>query len=215
VAEEGAYALPLAHFAKDYLKPRLAAQPALAEYAPQTMDFRSILARLHASGCVSLMLVTPPARQGIILKQLAELRWDPLKLGLDASEDAAVLETAGESSDGLVYAKYTTGTPEFQERFKARFGREAGVPAALAYDAVTILAAAMNRSGTRASKVAAYLDGIRDFHGASGAISFVDGTRAERPVTLWTIKKGRPQELTGRGESSPPPAAPYERIQGQ
>lgn len=196
LSEQGAYALPLAHFVKDYLSLKLRAAPVFADYVHQMTDFRSILTRLRASGCTSLILVTPPDRQGIILKQIQQSRWNPLKLGLDTSEDAEVLATAGASTNDVVYVKYSVGSKEFREKFKSRFVKEVGVPAALAYDAVKVLAAAMNQLGKGGTSVAEYLDGVSNFQGASGEIRFEDGTRSERPVELWTIKDGKPQPLS-------------------
>jgi branched-chain amino acid transport system substrate-binding protein len=195
LSEQGAYALPLAHFVKNYLSGKLKSSPSFADYAPQMTDFRSILMKLHASGCASLILVTPPNRQGIILKQLGESRWNPLKLGLDTSEDSSVLATAGDSTNDVVYVKYSIGSKDFRDKFKSRFGREPGVPAALAYDAVKVLASAMEQVGTNGASVAEYLDALSNFQGASGEIRFEDGTRSERPVELWTIKTGKPQPL--------------------
>jgi ABC-type branched-subunit amino acid transport system substrate-binding protein len=127
---------------------------------------------------------------------MAQIGWKPLRLGLEASEDPQVLQSAGQSTEEIIYAKYTAGTKDFQNRFKARFGREAQLPAALAYDAVKVLAHAMNQSHElSAEAVGQRLNAIRGFRGSSGDIQFVDGTRSERPVELWTIRGGRPQLL--------------------
>jgi branched-chain amino acid transport system substrate-binding protein len=68
LAEQGAYALPLAQYAKDYLLEHGKFTPVLEEYTPQTADFRSQLVKLRASKCTSLILITPPTSQGIILR---------------------------------------------------------------------------------------------------------------------------------------------------
>jgi branched-chain amino acid transport system substrate-binding protein len=106
-----------------------------------------------------------------------------------------VLAEAGTSTEDVVYVKYMRGTSEFKESFKKRFGREAELPAALAYDAVMVLAAAMNKAGTSGKAVAEHMDSIVEFPGASGVIRFKDGTRTERPVELWTIRKGQQMRI--------------------
>jgi branched-chain amino acid transport system substrate-binding protein len=195
LSEEGPYATPLAQHALNYATSKGLSKPALLEYPPHITDFRSLLSKLRATQCRSLALITPPMRQGIVLRQMAQLKWKPLTLGLEASDDRQVLEQAGTSTEDLVYVKYMSGTSEFKERFKKRFGRDAEVPAALAYDAVMVLAAAMNKAGTSGKAVAEYLDSIVEFPGASGVIRFKHGTRTERPVELWTIRKGKPTRV--------------------
>jgi branched-chain amino acid transport system substrate-binding protein len=195
LSEESPYGAPLAAYILDYSIALGLTTPAHLEYPAHATDFRSFLAKLRATHCQSLVLIIPPMRQGTALRQMAQLRWRPLILGLETSDDRHVLAEAGTSTEDVVYVKYMRGTSEFKESFKKRFGREAELPAALAYDAVMVLAAAMNKAGTSGKAVAEHMDSIVEFPGASGVIRFKDGTRTERPVELWTIRKGQQMRI--------------------
>jgi ABC-type branched-subunit amino acid transport system substrate-binding protein len=72
-----------------------------------------------------------------------------------------------------------------------------GLPAALAYDAVKILAKVMSERGFEATNISEGLFATKDYQGASGEIAFgPDGTRTNRRAELWEFKGKTPQPLS-------------------
>ena len=196
LVEESAYSVSIGHATQQYWRSKTGSEAVSLQYAPDTDDFRSYLLKMRAQNCEALFLLTSPNREGTVLSQLHAMHWNPLKLGLDISEDPSIASVAGAGINGLVYVKYLLATPQFKEKFEARYKHEVGAPAALAYDAVHIMSDVINRVGVSANDISKALLAIKEYSGASGVLWFdSDGTRHERVPELWIIKEGKPQKL--------------------
>jgi len=66
----------------------------------------------------------------------------------------------------------TANRASFEQRYRQRYGTEASIGAAQAYDAVRVLATSLRQSGTNRARLRDALAGVSDFPGASGIISF-------------------------------------------
>jgi branched-chain amino acid transport system substrate-binding protein len=197
LAEQSPYFISVAKFAGDYWLTKTNNKPTVVEYNPDTSDFRQLLLKMRSLDCQAVFLFTSTNRQGTVLKQMTEMKWDVLKLGLDISDDPNILKIAGIGAENLVYAKYTIGTQNFRAKFKAHYGKEAGVPSALAYDAVKLLSEVIKQVGLDTLKINEALKAIQNFSGASGKITFdPDGTRHDREAGLWLIEHGSSREIS-------------------
>lgn len=76
------------------------------------------------------------------------------------------------------------GTGEFVAKFKAAHSVAPDVHAALAYDAIRILADGMSKANTSGNSLAYELRGIKNFAGVTGPLSFGSDQVARRPVFL-------------------------------
>jgi branched-chain amino acid transport system substrate-binding protein len=191
LSEQGAYALPLAKFAAQQWQASPGNSVSFVD-TPETSDFKPILVKLRSSGCSALALFTSPNIQGSVQSQIQQIGWRVLRLGLDTSKDENALKIAGRAADGLVYAKYLVSTPEFADKFRRRFGHEVGLPAALAYDAIKVLALVINQRGLKSEDIGQGLQTLRAYQGASGPITFgSDGTRQDREAQIWRIENGK------------------------
>jgi ABC-type branched-subunit amino acid transport system substrate-binding protein len=113
----------------------------------------------------------------------------------------AIAHSRGCTPDGTVAARLGFADPggatdEFYERYKAQFGRRPPGPrAALGYDAIQVLAAAVDEAVTaRPSAVAAVLDDGLKVGGALGTIMY-PGDGAHVPsvqVSIVRVAPGRP-----------------------
>lgn len=196
LVEQSSYPLVMAQLTENYWMQATSKKPFAIEYGPSTADFGSLILKLRSSGCTALFLLTSPNFQGTVLRQIQASGWNVLRLGLDISEDPGIRSVAGASIDGLVYAKYLIATPEFENRFHARYNRDVGVPAALGYDAVMIVSKMMRERSTRNEDIAAGLKAAQAYQGASGELSFdADGTRHERQPQLWIFRGGKPEQM--------------------
>lgn len=94
---------------------------------------------------------------------------------------------------GLVDDQGSSAMREFLQRFRTRFGVDVQVYAPQAYDAVRVLADAMQRAGSAdPAQYLPALSGTRDFPGVSGSIGFdAKGDLLAPVVPLYTYRDGR------------------------
>lgn len=142
---------------------------------------------------------------GGIDAQAAQLARDMRRLGLTASlvtSDGVVGQTfldiagpAGENTVAIEPGRPSYKGPQwarFQSAWKARYKEEIYLYAPFAYDAVRVVAAAMNSANsTDTAKVTAELHKIR-YQGISGNIAFdKKGDLTEPVFTIYAVKNGR------------------------
>lgn len=152
-------------------------------YAGGIPDFSDQIARI-------LALPTPPAMLyvaalpddiGRLVKQFREAGLDMPIVGGDGYDTPLLLETAGAAADNVYFTTHVfldpQGPPTVQQ-FITDYQVEYGAPpdtafAALAYDAVMLVADAIERANSAKQKtIATALEATEDFVGVTGRISF-------------------------------------------
>lgn len=164
------------------------------EHGPGVNDFRPYVLPLRE--CSSILILSEQNLLPSLLRQLKSLESRSLILGFPGMAAQSLRDAAGAAANGVVYAAYPPATKEFAERYTRVYGHSPGVPAAAAYDAVRVLAHTMNRHGIAAQEIAEGLHRLKEFPGATGAVSFTaDGDRAPLPSQLWQIIDGKAELL--------------------
>jgi len=172
-------------------------------YPPGTTDLRPPLARIKAAGAEGILIGSYPPDTVAILRQAKELDLQqPLFFTNEAVENPEVLREAGDAANGATYilaAPPSGRAPEgFTQAYAAKFGKMPELFAAEGYDIVRLIAAAgAVGSGTSLSSLAIrdFLRRVRDYAGASGAITFNEGGDVMKPYAVKTIEAGRPKTL--------------------
>jgi branched-chain amino acid transport system substrate-binding protein len=148
-----------------------------------------------------LYVAAGPDDIGLLVKQLREAGVDQPVVGGDGYDTPLLLETAGAAANDVYFTTHTLfdraqATP-LQERFiddyQARFGHPPESSfAGLGYDAVNLLAAAIELAGSAKQKaVAGALEATRDFQGVTGTPSFAAGVHIpEKQVTIVRVTGG-------------------------
>jgi len=97
--------------------------------------------------------------------------------------DDRSVQLADGALEGTVFVTFNSPTQEFINKFKKEYGRVPRVSADTSYDALNLLAEAIERAGnTDIAKVQAELSGIREWNGASGVFSLDQyGVAGKRP----------------------------------
>lgn len=171
-------------------------------FEPDAQDFRTQLARLKQAGPDALFMVS--YKEAIpILRQVRELGLKWQVLSTPVFEDKEVLDKAGKSAEGVIYVYYGGFDPtkvqgggrEFVDAYKAEFNREPGYYSALAYDAMNIMAAAIEQGGVSSTAVKTALHKIKDFPGITGSTTFDANGDVVKPVILKTVRNGQFVEL--------------------
>lgn len=152
-----------------------------------------------------LVFVAGTERSGIaVLREARRQQLGADFLGGDGWTGVVADPAAAEGA--LVGAPFTSLDPRpeaqrFVEAFRARFGTEPDGNAALAYDAVHLLAAGVRAVGTDRRKIRDWLAGrSRDqpFAGVTGAISFLpDGDPVGKSFTMTRVLGGRLRPTEG------------------
>lgn len=116
--------------------------------------------------------------------------------GLDSSD---LWEIAGVAAEGTIVC--TTGQPpdatevlrQFSKRFYDRYGKNSDTWAAQTYDALNVLAYAMEKAGTiEPRKVAESLHMVSNWEGVTGVHTFDEkGDVVDRPIFIKIVKNGK------------------------
>ena len=175
------------------------AQVVKREYTnDKAVDFRNILTAIRAAQPEAIFFGGYDSQAGPMARQMKELGLNIPLLGGETMHTAKFLELAGPAAEGHIAS--TPGAAletrplgrAFAERYRARFKQEIGLYAPYFYDAVMVVAAAMERAGsTEPSKVLAVLRSIRH-SGVTAEIAFDEnGDLQQGLLSVFRVKNGK------------------------
>ena len=163
----------------------------------QGADWRALLDQAKASGAEAVV-ATASARDVAALAQTMTVRNERLPILCPTwPYTREILAIGGRSVDGIVFAaSYTEANdrPQFQDflrRYRERFGGAANFAAAYSYEAVTVLAAALERTGAQTKGLAEALVAVGEQPGVIGPFLLDADGDVARDTFLVTIKNGR------------------------
>lgn len=174
------------------------------EYADDATDFSAQITKLRALAeqpdfyFVSAM----PYNVGPVVLQMRQAGLEGPIVGGDGYDTPDIISVAGEASENVYFTTHalmdselgTDGIKAFIEAYNTEYGHAPeNAFAALGYDAVKLLADAIERAGsTDAAAVQAALLETTDFPGITGSITFADGQHIpQKGVTLIKIADGK------------------------
>jgi len=164
------------------------------------VDFQSILTTIKGKSPDVIFYGGMDAQAGPMLRQMQQLGINAKLMGGDGICTAELAKLAGDSmKDGEVVCAEAGGVEpsqqkpldDFKARYKAKYGTEVQIYAPYAYDAVMVLADAMEKAGS--SEPAKYLPFLQkeNYKGVTGDISFdAKGDIKNGSLTLHTYKGG-------------------------
>lgn len=161
----------------------------LDSYDKSGSDFRTQLIKLKISQPAAVYVPSIPKTLGYILRQAKELGIETIFLANYGAEGDALLQTAGESAEGIYYTSVPIDS-DFIKKFENTYGRKPTIGAPLGYDTLKLVAEAIKNGGYSAEGIKKELYGIRDFNGATGRISFDEKGDAMKEVITKTIRNG-------------------------
>jgi len=168
-------------------------------YKPDESDFRSYLGRLADGKPDAIYLVSYYKDGALALKQARELGITTQFLGTTAVEDPKLLEIAGTAAEGLIYPLATGYDAEssdpavqsFRSRYLERYKTEPDWVPAQTYDALKLIAHAIEAGGVTGPAIQKALASVKGFHGVTGDITFDANGDVIKPVTIKIVKNGR------------------------
>lgn len=157
------------------------------EVADSVLDFRSVVQRMKGKGAIDALIpMFFPGQLSVAVRQARGLGVEAEIIGFETFDNQDEIASANGALSNAVFATGADPTPEFARDFQARFPGLSLYTGSNCYDALFLLALA-TRGDKDPERVAGFLHGLRDFHGASGIVSATAGNRFKLPTTLKTI----------------------------
>ncbi len=160
-------------------------------------DFRAILVSIKAAAPEAVFFAGYDAQAGPLARQMRDFGLQAPLLGGETMNTARFIELAGRAAEGHVastpgaaLARRPRGSA-FAERYRQRYRREIGLYAPYFYDAVMVLAAAMQQAG--AADPARVLPALRVIRheGITAAIEFdANGDLKQGPLSIFRVVRG-------------------------
>lgn len=172
-------------------------------------DFGLLVAELQAGDPDGLLIVASAFDTALIAQQTRISGWQISLFATGWAQTETLLQNGGRAVEGLEIAvTYNSNSQapaflDFQARYQARFGHAPTFAAAYAYEAMLMLAAALERTRGRAEGLRQALLGPRDFEGLVGDISLDEYGDVVRSNFMFRIQDGQFVTL-----AAPEPATP-------
>lgn len=150
-------------------------------FLPGEKDFMAILTKIKKADPELLYIGAMYAETALITTQMKKMHFRPIMMGCTAIYSPKLLELAGDAVEGILanalfFPEFDR--PEvrkFHEAFVDKYKKEPTSFAAIAYDAMNVLANAIKIAGFDKEKVREAMAATKDFPGATGAATFVGG----------------------------------------
>jgi branched-chain amino acid transport system substrate-binding protein len=161
-------------------------------------DFTAILTKLKKLNPDLIYLPTFYADATAILTQAKRAHFTPLVMANSSLFSEKTIELGGDAVEGIVIpANYFSTDPRlaaqtFTKEYREAYKMEPNQFAALAYDAASLLVAAMQKVGPDdRAKIRQGLVELKGFEGATGPISYAEGRDPAKQLVRITIKDGK------------------------
>ncbi|HCB35541.1 MAG: hypothetical protein A2W52_04315 [Candidatus Taylorbacteria bacterium RIFCSPHIGHO2_02_49_25] len=169
-------------------------------YQLTDIDFRTQITRIKASKPDALLVIAPGQHAPRILQQLRELGFNRPLLSNNWTIKNPFL-TDLSLANGVVFTDYqyqmdepssgNTMRNDFVQHFRETYREDPPIVAATAYDALNLIASAVNQGITDASSVASFISRTKDYPGASGDWTFNSDCEASQGAVLRVVKNGQ------------------------
>ncbi|RJX19716.1 MAG: ABC transporter substrate-binding protein [Desulfobulbus sp.] len=160
---------------------------AFESFTTKDTDFSSQLTKIKNSGAEVIFTPQYYSEVALIVPQARELGWDKPIVGSDSWGSADLIKLCGPACFGLYFSTHYAAagaagpTREFIDRYQAKYGYVPDDVAALTWDSLRIVQAAIEQTGKLSGKIendrAAVRDAmakIREFEGITGKMTFTE-----------------------------------------
>ena len=128
--------------------------------------FGKVVAQLREVDPQGLLIITSAYDGGLIAQQPRRLGWDTHLFGSGWTKSSPLIKTGGRAVEGMAFVHYHDPNSlaprylKFRQNYKARFKQEPSFMAVNTYEAMRVLAAALEKTGGQAEGLAKALPGI-------------------------------------------------------
>ncbi|MDF2634017.1 MAG: hypothetical protein K0R78_891 [Pelosinus sp.] len=176
---------------------------AIETFADKNTDFSAQLTKIATLNPDAVVVAGLYQEGALILKKAREIGITVPIIGNNGFNSPQLIKSAGSAADGAIVAspwypgKDDVKVKEFIAAYKAKYNKEPDQFAAQAYDALQIMAIAIEKSGstTDRKKLRDTLATIKDYSGVTGKFSFDEKRNPAMDVTVLVVKDGQFTEL--------------------
>ncbi len=184
-------------------------------YTQTDPDFKGQLTAIRAKNPDVIFVPGYYGQVGVIAKQAKELNIKAPLLGGDGWDAPELFEIGGASLDGNYMANhYSVDDPspavkKFVDAYKTRYNVVPDAIAALAYDAMQVLADSIRRANTTdPARLRDAIAATKNFAGVTGSISLNETRDAVKPAVVFELRDRKANYKETIQPSSATPAAP-------
>ncbi len=162
-------------------------------YNPDATDFRTQLTKIKAENPSVIFLIGYPNDMAMALRQAKEIGITSQFIAPDTFNEPIIIELGGNATEGVIFLYPPTEGPkwdEFNQKIMDKYGDNATIVTAMAYDATNLLATAMKSDGVTGEAIKAGLYQIEDYPGVTGNITFDEHGDVISRVYIPKIVKG-------------------------
>src|SRR3989344_1506352 len=158
---------------------------------PDEKDFRTIISKLISKKPDLIFVGLLPGMAGEFGKQARVLGYKGDFIGFNFVEGEETMEAAQGSLDGIVFTQAADTEDWFAEKYKQTYDKSIGPGSAHMFDAINLIAGAIEKDATSNTELNYYLNHIKDFRGALGQYSSTDLHEFSLPLVLRTIRENK------------------------
>jgi branched-chain amino acid transport system substrate-binding protein len=161
-------------------------------------DFTAVLAKVQQSNPDAIVLVTFYNETAIIANQTAQMGWDVQLTAVGPGASQQIIDLGGQNVEGLIADTMFFVTEDsseeaisFRDKFEEKAGFTLNMHSACAYDALKMVAAAMENCETiTRDAVQEELIAMADFEGVTGPIQFQENGSVLRKYLIVEVENG-------------------------
>ncbi len=168
-------------------------------YEVGEIDFDTQLERIRNSNPDAVVLWGNALETGLVLNRMREMGMDHAVFASDRAVNPQFLEVAGKNANGVVSTcQYNPNADHpplkaFKQNYSERFGMEADVFAAHAYDGMNLIIEAIRKAGLNKALIRDLLSDLKTFQGyqgVTGEIIFDASWNDIGPIFMAEVKDG-------------------------
>jgi len=191
------YSVGLTNIAKDYLIKNGATIVKEQSYSSGDKDFRAQLTDLKAAAPEVIIITGYYPEAALIAKQARQFGIKATLVGGDGWDGSSLIPVGGKAIEGAYFSNHFSVedtspiVQTFVQKYKQKYNAVPDAFAALGYDAMKLLADAINRAGSPdPEKIRAAIQDTENFPGVSGKITIGKDRNAQKSAVIITIKDG-------------------------
>jgi branched-chain amino acid transport system substrate-binding protein len=169
------------------------------EFKPGQKNYDGLVEKIVHNRAHTLVLIAAAPQSAQIISDVRQKGFKGLIYGGPCMGRRSFLEQAGAAAEGVVFPLLYTQTKKlesFDEKFTARFGKQADYLAAHTYDAVNLLIAAIRKAGLNRPRIHDAVRSLSPWQGVTGKIQWDPLGSNSRLVHLGTVRNGRIRMLS-------------------
>ncbi len=160
-------------------------------------DFRTQLTKILKSNPQAIYIIGYLKELLILLRQKEEMGIKIQLLSTYGFYDPQILQEAKKASEDAIFTApiFDPGSPSgiietYVREYEAKYGVKPDIWSAQAYDAMNIIALALNKGAKTGLEIQAEIANMKNFEGVSGLTSFDEKGDVVKPLKLMTVRNG-------------------------